>query len=451
MTQHSEAVARYHKLLESEAFKDLGWVGELRQAMQDKGLIVSTRPVSPFLRPHFVAKRQYDHLTKDSETLFSAINRMKMAALSNPQLMARMELLPAEKMLATTDPGYSELASMSTLEASAENGSMHFMNYHASAPYGVIYSEILSDLFHECAPMKEFRKKQKLSKVSGLKYFLSAMLKAWKEFGQKKKPQIAILEFKQPFPTMESNEHVLLAEYLRKAGYAAEVVSPEQLEYKNGVLRKGEFVIDLVLRRVNAQDFVIRYDLSQPLVRAYRDRAVCVVNNFRAEIAQKRAIFELLTDDNLTAKFPAVERKAIREMVPWTRVVRATNTNWRGKVVDLPEYILANRENLVMRPNDDTAEQNTYDGEAMDDHSWDRALKTAIRNPYVVQEKTLTATDKFPVQLYGGLEMKEMRIDMFAHAYQGKVQSASTYLSTASPSGFSSIEGVVPTFVLESR
>ena len=346
MTQHSEAVARYHKLLESEAFKDLGWVGELRQAMEEKGLIVSTRPVSPFLRPHFVAKRQYDHLTKDSETLFSAINRMKMAALSNPQLMARMELLPAEKMLATTDPGYAELASMSTLEASAENGSMHFLKYQASAPYGVIYSEILSDLFHDCGPMKEFRKKQKLSKVSGLKYFVNAMLKAWKEFGQKKKPQIAILEFKQPFPTMESNEHVLLAEYLRKAGYAAEVVSPEQLEYKNGVLRKGEFVIDLVLRRVNAQDFVIRYDLSQPLVRAYRDRAVCVVNNFRAEIAQKRAIFELLTDDNLTSKFPAAERKAIRDMVPWTRVVRSANTNWRGAIVDLPEYILANRENL---------------------------------------------------------------------------------------------------------
>ena len=239
MTQHSEAVARYHKLLESEAFRDLAWVGELRQAMQDKGLVVSERPISPFLRPHLVGKRQYDHLTKDSEILFSAINRMKMAALSSPQLMARMELLPAEKMLATTDPGYAELTSMSTLEASAENGSMHFMNYQASAPYGVIYSEILSDLFLECAPMKEFRKKQKLAKVSGLKQFLTAMLKAWKEFGQKKKPQIGILEFKQPFPTAESNEHVLLAEHLRRAGYATEVVSTSSSSTRMGFCAKG--------------------------------------------------------------------------------------------------------------------------------------------------------------------------------------------------------------------
>ena len=149
MTQLSEAVARYHKLLESESFRDLGWVGELRQSMETRGLIVSTRPVTPFLRPNFVAKRQYDHLTRDSEVLFTAINRMKKAALTNPQLMARMELLPAEKMLANTDPGYAELTSMSTLEASTGNGSMHFLNYRAAAPFGVIYSEALSDLFYE--------------------------------------------------------------------------------------------------------------------------------------------------------------------------------------------------------------------------------------------------------------------------------------------------------------
>ncbi len=451
MTQLSEAVARYHKLLESESFRDLGWVGELRQSMETRGLIVSTRPVTPFLRPNFVAKRQYDHLTRDSEVLFAAINRMKKAALTNPQLMARMELLPAEKMLANTDPGYAELTSMSTLEASTGNGTMHFLNYRAAAPFGVMYSEALSDLFYDCEPMKEFRKKHKLAKVSGLKHFLQATLKAWKEFGQKKKPQIAIVEFKQPFPTVESNEHVLLCEFLRKSGYATEVVSPEQLEYKNGILRRGEFTIDLVLRRFNAQEFVIRYDLEQPLVRAYRDKAVCVVNNFRAEIAQKRAVFELLTDDALTAKFPAAERKAIRDLVPWTRVVKATETDWRGKTVDLQEYIVANREKLVMRPNDEASGENTYQGSSMDAASWERALKTAIRNPYVVQEVTTSATEKFPVQLYGGLEMKDMQIDMFAHAYQGKVQSGSTFLSTSAPSGFSSIQGLVPTFVLESK
>ena len=79
--------------------------------------------------------------------------------------------------------------------------------------------------------------------------------------------------------------------------------------------------IDLIFRRVKVQEFLVRFDLSHPLLRAYRDRAVCMVNSFRSELAQKKAIFDLLTDEDITADFPAAERKAIKEFVPWTRVV----------------------------------------------------------------------------------------------------------------------------------
>jgi hypothetical protein len=64
---------------------------------------------------------------------------------------------------------------------------------------------------------------------------------------------------------------------------------PEQLEYRNRVLRKGNFEINVVYRRLGVQEFLLRFDLSHPLVQAYRDRAVCVVNSFRSELAHKKA------------------------------------------------------------------------------------------------------------------------------------------------------------------
>ena len=103
------------------------------------------------------------------------------------------------------------------------------------------------------------------------------------------------------------------------------------MEYRNGVLRKGAFEINLVYRRLGVQEFLIRFDLTHPLVQAYRDRAVCVVNSFRSELAHKKAMFGLLTDETMTAKFPAVERKAIREHVPWTRLVSASKTTYEEK------------------------------------------------------------------------------------------------------------------------
>ena len=66
----------------------------------------------------------------------------------------------------------------------------------------------------------------------------------------------------------------------------------------NGVLRRGTFEINMVYRRLGVQEFLIRFDLTHPLVQAYRDRAVCVVNSFRSELAHKKAMFGLLTDEN---------------------------------------------------------------------------------------------------------------------------------------------------------
>ena len=66
-------------------------------------------------------------------------------------------------------------------------------------------------------------------------------------------------------------------------------------------------------------------------------------------------MFGLLTDETLTAKFPAAERKAIREHVPWTRLVSAAKTIFEDKTIDLPEFITQNRERLALKPNDDTA------------------------------------------------------------------------------------------------
>jgi hypothetical protein len=183
-------------------------------------------------------------------------------------------------------------------------------------------------------------------------------------------------------------------------------------------------------------------------VRAYRDRAVCLINSFRSEIGQKKAIFDLLTDETVTAAFPAAERKAIREFIPWTRLVNAVKTTHNGKTVDLPDFIMKQREKLVMKPNDANAELPVFRGPEMDDTAWERALRQAMRTPYVVQELVEANRAVFPLFQWGHLEYKDMRIDVQPHTFLGKVHGASTWLHAAS-SGFSSAGGLAPTFVLE--
>jgi len=448
MTQVGEAIARYHKLIESGPYIDLGWA----QALQDqlKAAKLGGRAISPVLRPHFLSGRDYAAMARTAETISSAMARVEQMALATPALLARIQLLPAERMLAQVDPGYAFAGVTGQLDTVLNNGSMKFSNHHSDAPAGVLFGDTLADLYYEAPPVKEFRKKYKLKKLGGTKFLLSALVKSYKDFGGKqKKPRIAIVELKQPFAG--AGEFAQLAEFFTGEGYPTEVVSPEQLEYRNGVLRRGDFVIDIVYRRIRLQEFLVRFDLSHPMVRAYKEHAVCMVNSFRAEVGAKRAIFDLLTDDAVTAKFPAIERRAIKDHIPWTRLVQAAKTTHKGHTVDLPDFVMKHRAKLILKPNDDTPDQHSFRGSETDDIGWEKALRQAMRTPYVVQEVADPARVVFPLMQYGSLMMKEMQVDVHPHSFYGKVHGCSSWLSIAGSQSFSTLTGLAPTFVLEGK
>ena len=450
MSQLDEAVVKYNKLLEAGPYSDLAWAEALQERMESGHLSAGGRLICPFLRPNFISRRQYENLVKTGESLIGAIDRIQQMVMDVPALLARLDLLPAEKMLAAIDPGYQALEVAARLDSHMVNGHLHFVQYNADSPTGAGYADALADLFYDAPPVKEFRKKYTLTRAGSRKHLLQALLKSYKQFGgASKKPNIAIVEFRSTYHSGQS-EYQFFRDFFREEGYAVEIVSPEQLEYRNGVLRKGSFEIDLVYRRLGVQEFLLRFDLSHPLVKAYRDRAVCIVNSFRSELAHKKAMFGLLTDETLTARFPAAERKAIRDHVPWTRLVTATKTTYDDKTVDLPEFIVQNRERLALKPNDDYSDQHTYFGWEMDAHGWDRALKQAMRAPYVVQERVEPVRSRFPLMSFGHLECRDMQVDVHPHAYLGKVQGCSSWLSSGK-SGFSSAAGIVPTFILDSK
>ncbi|HEY7338784.1 MAG TPA: hypothetical protein VH639_28100 [Bryobacteraceae bacterium] len=449
MTLVGEAIARYHKTIESEPYIDLAWAHALQE--RKKALKLDTGPLSPVLRPHLIASRDYVALSKTATTLLSAIQRVQELALSSPVLLQRIPLLPAERMLAAAEPGYSSFDVLGALHANLNNGTMRFGSYSAQIPAGVVYGEALSDLYYEAGPVKDLRKKFKLKKLGGPKPMLAAILKTYKAFGGKqKRPNIAIVELRQPHAA-GSIENVLLSQIFSSQGCPTEIVPPDQLEYRSGVLRRGEFNIDVVYRNVKLQEFLMRFDLNHALVRAYRDKAVCMVNSFRAEMGSKKAVFELLTDDSVTANFPTQERKAIRDFVPWTRLVQAAKTTHKGHTVDLPEFVMKHRAKLVLRPNDESAEIQAVRGAEVDDLGWEKALRQAMRTPFVVQEVTEPARAVFPMLQYGSLMMKEMLVDVQPHAFLSEVHGCSSWLDVASPASFSTLTGLAPTFLLEGK
>src|ERR1700742_4443564 len=131
MTQLDEAIARDHRILESETYRDLRWVKKLQERRDARQLSAGGRLLCPFLRPNFVTQKQYETLVKTGEALVSAVDRTLKMALHSPPHLSRMQLFPAEKMLAAIDPGYEMSEVSAQLDLQIQDGSLHVLQYNA--------------------------------------------------------------------------------------------------------------------------------------------------------------------------------------------------------------------------------------------------------------------------------------------------------------------------------
>jgi hypothetical protein len=450
MAQLSEAIARYHKLLYDETYRDLAWVQEFQERVERRPTADADGPGTLPLRPHFISRSELNRLTRATEHLAAILDQIERLAFKTPSLLDRIQLLPAEKMLAAIPSGYSRFSVTSRMDAHLRNGSLSLQGFEASNASGLAYSERLADLFLDLPILKQFKRgRYKLSKLGTEKHLLAAVLQAWKEFGGKRRPNIAVVEFKEQLLSAPG-EGTLLAELFNQRGFPARVAFPEELEYTQGKLRAAGFEIDIVFRRVSTRELVVRFDLSHPLLLAYRDGAVCLVNSFRSEISHRRALFGLLTDETVTAHLPTADRKLIRDFVPWTRIVAQQKTKYWEKEVDLPEFIRSARDRLVLRPNEDSDGQRVFIGAELDQPAWERALRVALRSPYVVQERLCSASQKFPLFHYGELQMKETEISVHPYMFSGKMHGASALVRTCAPGSASPLL-IAPVLLLEGK
>ena len=458
MTHLEEAQARFDKLVNTPAYQDLAWANEIQDEMAAQRLTVAGRPVCPVLRPHFISRRQYDAATKASLTFYGALQRLQQMATANPALLSRLESIPAEKMLAQVEPGYPGLTAASYATMQLQNSHLSVFGHSNDGPTGVLITDALTDIFWDSKPLKELRKKYKFAKPhKGAKLLVQAIFAAYKgptgkgakrATALKKFPRIAIVEASQGRRSVPAADSQLLAEHLRQMGYPTEVIAPEQLEYRNGVLCRGDFGIEIVYRRISAQELLVRFDLNHPLLRAYREGTVKMINSFRADMLSKPAVLTLLSDETILAHFPAPERKLLAAHVPWTRMVAPGKTTAGKGTVDLLEYVLQNREKLMLRPNDVLSDAQTYRGWETEPLTWERALRLALRTPYVVQERVAEVSVSFPVMQLGRVEARQMRVETHCHLFSGKAEGTSATVSDAT-SAFSMLNGLAPVFVLE--
>jgi glutathionylspermidine synthase len=422
------AIAEYHDLLAADEALSTVVFEKLRGAMRRNRLLYGERPIGIALRPHLLHEKQFRALSRAAQRVASALEKVATAVVQSPDLMNQLGLTDAERNLALVDPGFSMAGVTTRLDAFVHGDEIKFVEYNAENPSSLPDQEELNRLLFELPVMATFARRYRLRQYSPVERLLETLVSTYREWGGTGVPNIAILDWEN-LPT--SNEFILLRDHFAARGVPTIICSPDELEYRKGELQCATFRIHLVYKRIIIHEFLARYDETHPLIRAYINHDVCLVNPFRCKIMHKKAVFELLTDDEHQNWFTPSQKEAIHYSLPWTRRVADRGTTRKGRRIDLLPVIRKNRPRLVLKPNDDYGGHGVYFGARMDEHEWEDAIVTALSADYVVQDAIDLHTELFPIFSDSDWMLQPMFVDTNPFLFRGNVCGAMVRLSSS--------------------
>ncbi len=448
-----EAVAHYHELLEDHAL-----LADSRQVLDDglesAKLIFGGRRLSPYLRPHFVTEADWQRVSQICETIWSALQKVKDAAIDNEKLLDELGIVGIERELIAIDPKYKQVSASARLDSFLTEDSYSYVELNGESPAGIAFADSATEIFMQMPVMKKFAEKYDVRGLEGRPKLLAVLLSSYEEFlGHKpeNKPVIAIVDLKD-LPTVKEFE--LFRDYFEANGCTSLICSPDELEFDGKNLICKGVVIDVVYKRLLVNEYLPIIEEFPALLDAYRAGAICMANSFRSKLVHKKAIFAVLTNENYEYLFDEAELQAIKAHIPWTRKFRKEQTIYQSGTIDLVEFTKNNRNKLVLKPNDDYGGHGIYIGWASDEKEWDAAIEIALLNgDYLVQERVKTSKEIFPMLFgtLGDVKMVEQLVDLDPLLFDGKVGSAFTRLSSSELANVSSGGGMVPTFIISEK
>lgn len=402
------------------------------------------RPLLNHFRPKFLTEAEYNELSVASGAVLSGIMAVMARLLADPDRMSLVGVREEERELILMDSGFEHVSPCARLDSFMTPDGPRFVELNGECPAGPGYSDVLTRHFMELPLLRQLAERIPVRSIATLPPLLETLLACYREWGGRRMPRIAIVDY-EGLPT--SAEFELCAGFFERCGYEVTISDPRALAYDGARLRSADGKpIDLVYRRVLTNEFLEKLDEVRPLLDAYRDRNVCVVNPFRSKIVHKKAIFAVLTGDDRGDYLKPSDQDLIDKHIPWTRVVTDGPTTFKNQSHNLLELLSCSREDFVLKPNDEYGGKGITLGWEVDDDAWQVALTKAVDNDYVAQQRLTLVPEEFP-SIGGDLNTESLFVDLDPYLYRGQMVGALARLGAGGLCNVTSGGGQVPLII----
>ncbi len=434
------AYDQYLKTKESQA---VSAILKFKEKLKNPQFAFGRFTVPAFYKGYFLTSKQHHLLKRVSSAFSQIINTTTRLYFEEPKLKSHFRLSPEAEELVKINPGYSQNVVFTRLDALLEGESLKLLEFSSDAPAGAAYTDQLEAAFLSEELIWPFAEEHHLVATERVHSILTTLLSVYEEFGGYETPQIAIAEWRHARTSAESE---YMKAHFESKGYKTTVADPRELQYKGGKLYHKGLRVHLVYRRVAFGELLERLDEVQDFLRAYKEKAICVVNPLRSCLASSKSIFSLLTNPEFDRFFTENENVMKQQHLPWTRGLADAEDFYGHRKVFLIDFLKDEKETLVLKPNGSThGARRVHIGRETPDSDWNAVVDRALKEEdWVIQEQVTVPIMTVPQAVNQKLDFAYKKYNFNILSFGGKYAGGFVRLSDESVINVATGGGLMP-------
>lgn len=341
---------------------------------------VTLHPKTLSQRTHHRFSRTLHHLHQAQETLIDEL-------LETPDAFTRT-IDPRTLRLARIDPGYANAVQIARYDGLLHDDRLTVLEFNTDSPGGAARADLLDDAYQATRrnhPDLDLPKPARLdARLPELQRALLDAYAQWRQGNDRTRdPHIVLTDW----ANVSSRSDIdLTLEHLRRNGLHATFCDPREFELDGDELTLHDEPVDLVYKRVILHELLNQPD-AYPLLTAYEEGTVCMVNAPRSILAGDKRTLAELRDARIQAQLTPEQRAAVEAHIPPTFILQDERTTHHDEHVYLRDIALDERDRFVLKPATGYGGEGVHLGFQTPPEEWGRLIDAHIEDAnWVLQE-----------------------------------------------------------------
>ncbi len=424
---------------------------EINEYCAEHGAMYGGKPVPVPIKPHFISPGQRKLLQVGLSRVHAALEKFIELWLEDESLQDDWNVTEEEMALYKADPGYTHAIQVARFDAFLHDQDLKFLEFNCDSPGGTGYADVIhaafTDFFDRTG-MTEAYNVSNRQRLLHLGETLSECYAEWRTHHPDRpdSPFVVVSDWRDvgTIPDIE-----ITIDHLRETGLDATFADPRDFEERDDGLYLGDRRVDLIYKRVIVKELVEDED-AKPLADAYKAGKVCMANSPRSVIVGNKKILAAIRRPEVMSRLTQLQREAIRRFVPWTEILRDDKVDFHGFKVNLRDFVLDNREQLVLKAAQSYGGKDVFLGFETSEEKWTELVDMHIGgNAWIVQELVKIPKELFPEVKGDNVQMKLLNVNINPLAFGGKYAGSYSRLSVKNVINVSYGGGMTATMTLE--